>query len=132
MNRTSLRFRQFAATLFLLGFVSMLHFLTGTLDPTLHAWHIFFRKLYFLPIFTAAIWFGIFGGLVTACGAVAVYSLHVWLNWPQAPMEQMNQVGEMASFLLLGAASGALASLEHRTRDRAQKEKVRVTVAALS
>jgi putative nucleotidyltransferase with HDIG domain len=126
------RWGKIGVILLLLGLVSALHFSTATTDPALHAWHLFFRKLYFLPIVVAAVWFGLGGALLAATLAVAVYALHVQLNWPQAPMEQMNQFGEMLSFGLLAAVAGALASLERRNRELAQREKIRTVVAALT
>ncbi len=50
--------------LVLLVAVSLFHFLTGTLDHDLHVWHLFFRKLFFVPIIAAAVWFGLSGALL--------------------------------------------------------------------
>lgn len=134
-HRYLIHFRKYTRVglvLLMLVMVSLLHFLTGTLDHDLHAWHLFFRKLFFIPIIAAAVWFGLSGALLTALGAIFIFSLHVWLDWLPIPMERMDQLGEMVSFLVLAAAAGVLASLEQRTRERAQKNKVRAVVAALS
>jgi HD-GYP domain-containing protein (c-di-GMP phosphodiesterase class II) len=119
--------------------VSVLHFLTRTGDPALHAWHIFFRKLYFLPIVAGALWFGLRGALTTAVTAIGFYALHLLFDWPRFHLERMNQVGEMASFLVFAAVAGALVELEHRTKARAEamrrnaeRKKIATVVASLS
>ncbi len=119
--------------------VSTLHFSTRTDGATVHAWHIFFRKLYFIPIVASAVWFGISGAFITAFTAISVYSIHMWLNWPSAHMERMNQIGEMGSFLILAAVSGVLVTLENRYREKAdriqreaEREKIGTAVAALT
>lgn len=119
--------------------VSVLHFLTRTGDPALHAWHIFFRKLYFLPIVAGALWFGLRGALTTAVTAIGFYALHLLFDWPRFHLERMNQVGEMASFLVFAAVAGALVELERRTKARAEairrnaeRKRIATAVASLS
>ncbi len=119
--------------------VSVLHFATRTSDPFLHAWHIFFRKLYFIPIVAGAVWFGLRGALITAVSAIGVYALHLLFDWPRFHMERMNQVGEMASFLVLAGVAGTLVKLERRAeakaeriRRQAEREKIATVVASLS
>lgn len=132
MHVTSTRPSKVLLILLLLVLVSSLHFFTGTLDPDLHAWHLFFRKLYFIPIIAAAAWFSLRGACLTGLAAIAVYAIHVKLNWPQDPMEQMDQLGEMASFAVLAVVSGKLVSMERKVREQAQREKIRTVVAALT
>ncbi len=122
-----------------LAVVSTLHFATKTDGPGMHVLHIFFRKLYFIPIVAGAVWFGVYGAFITALAAIAVYSMHLLLNWPSAQMERMNQIGEMGSFLVLAAVSGVLVTLENHYRERAdriqreaEREKIGAAVAALT
>ncbi len=119
--------------------VSVLHFVTRTGDPALHAWHIFFRKLYFLPIVAGAVWFGLRGALTTAVGASGFYALHLLFDWPRFHMERMNQVGEMASFLVFATVAGTLVELERRAKARAEairrdaeRKRIATAVASLS
>ncbi len=135
----SLRHKRTFILFLVLTVISALHFGTTTQGPGAHQWHIFFRKLYFLPIVAGAVWFGISGAFLTAFASITVYALHVLLNWPQAPMERMNQIGEMGSFLVLATVSGVLVSLERRARERAdrikreaEREKIGTAVAALT
>lgn len=119
--------------------VSALHFVTRTNDPVLHAWHISFRKLYFLPIVAAAVWFGFRGAILTALAASGSYALYLMFNWSGLHLERMNQVGEMASFLVFAGVAGTLVKLERRAEARAErirrnaeKEKIATVVASLS
>ncbi len=134
-----LRFQRLLTIFLGLAIVSTLHFVTRTDLAGLHVWHIFFRKLYFIPIVAGAVWFGLYGAFITAFTAIAVYSMHMLLNWPSADMERMNQIGEMGSFLILAAVSGVLVTLENRYRERAdriqrqaEREKIGASVAALT
>lgn len=132
--------RQKLLVIFLgLVLVTALHFATQTDDPLLHAWHIFFRKLYFIPIVAGAVWFGMRGAVLTALSAVGVYALHLVFDWPRFHLERMNQLGEMASFLVFAGVAGTLVKLERRAeakteqiRRHAEREKVATVVASLS
>lgn len=132
--------RQKLLVIFLgLVLVTALHFATQTDDPLLHAWHIFFRKLYFIPIVAGAVWFGIRGAALTALSAVGVYALHLVFDWPRFHLERMNQLGEMASFLVFAGVAGTLVKLERRAeakadqiRRNADREKIATVVASLS
>lgn len=119
--------------------VSVLHFLTRTGDPALHVWHIFFRKLYFLPIVAGAVWFGFRGALTSAAFAIGFYALHLLFDWPRFHLERMNQVGEMASFVVFAAVAGTLVELERRAKARAEairrdaeRDRIATAVASLS
>jgi putative nucleotidyltransferase with HDIG domain len=119
--------------------VSVLHFATRTSDPQLHAWHIFFRKLFFIPILAGAVWFGLRGAVFTAFAVIGFYTLHLLFDWPRFHMERMNQVGEMASFLAFSVVAGMLVNLERRAeakaeqlRRRAERDKISTVVASLS
>jgi len=116
--------------------VSLLHFTTST---SVHGWHVFFRKLYFLPIVMAAIWFGLRGALLTAAATIAIYAVHLRLNWANAPMERMDQCGEMGSFVMLAMVTGVLMTLERREKERAdrieetaRRKRIGTAVAALT
>jgi len=103
--------------------VGTLHFVTRTGDPALHAWHIFFRKLFFIPLLAGAVWYCLRGALLTAVGVIGVYVLHLVYDWPRLHWERMNQVGEIVSFVLFAIVAGTLMRLEQRTRERAELQR---------
>ena len=119
--------------------VSGLMFATRTTDPVLHSWHIFFRKLYFIPILAGAVWFGLRGAITTAVVVIGFYFLHMLADWPQGNLERMEQIGEMGGFLIFSGVAGVLVRLERRAeadaeqiRKHSEREKISSVVASLS
>jgi putative nucleotidyltransferase with HDIG domain len=88
--------------------ISFLHFLIPTEPHFYHKIHIVLRKLYFLPPVMAAAWFGLRGAAFTTLAISAIFSLHAFLDWPGNYVEQANQIGELASFWVVGLVSGWL------------------------
>jgi putative nucleotidyltransferase with HDIG domain len=116
--------------------VSVLHFMTAT---SAHGWHVLFRKLYFVPIVMAAIWFGLRGALLTAAVTITIYAVHMRLNWAGVPLEWMDQLGEMGSFAVLAVVAGVLVQLEEEEKERnarieetARRKRIGSAVAALT
>lgn len=94
--------------LFLIVVVTFFHFLIPTEPHTYHVVHIVLRKLYFLPPVVAAAWFGL-RGAVYANGIISIaFVIHTVLDWPGNYMEQANQLGELASFWVVGLVPGWL------------------------
>jgi len=129
------------ALLILFGIVviSGIIFATRTDDPMIHAWHIFFRKLYFIPILAGAVWFGLRGSILTAVVVTGFYMLHLFFDWPRFQLERLEQIGEMASYLVFSGIAGLLVNFERRAeakaqqiRRQAQRTKVATVVASLS
>ncbi|MCK9418626.1 MAG: HD domain-containing protein [Nitrospirae bacterium] len=87
---------------------AIIHFVIPTDRHDLHMVHIVLRKLYFLPPVMAAAWFGFRGSLYTTLAVSSLFSLHAFLDWPGNYMEQANQVGELASFWVVGLIAGRL------------------------
>ena len=88
--------------------VSLFHFIVPTEPHTFHKVHIILRKLYFLPPVMAAAWFGLRGSAPTTLVISIIFSFHAFLDWPGDYVEQANQVGELASFWVVGLVSGWL------------------------
>jgi len=97
-----------AVLVFSIVLVSLLHFLIPTEPHSLHKVHIVLRKLYFLPPVMAAAWFGLRGSLFTILAISALFTSHAIFDWPGNYMEQANQMGELASFWVVGLVSGYL------------------------
>lgn len=93
--------------------VSLFHFIVPTEPHTFHKVHIILRKLYFLPPVMAAAWFGLRGAAPTTLVISIIFSLHAFLDWPGDYVEQANQVGELASFWVVGLVSGWLFDRQH-------------------
>ncbi|SNB45385.1 HD-GYP domain-containing protein [Geobacter sp. DSM 9736] len=88
--------------------ISGLHFLVPTEPHWNHQVHIVLRKLYFLPPVMAGAWFGLRGAFVVTSAVSILFTIHAFLDWPQNYMEQANQLGELASFWVVGLVPGYL------------------------
>lgn len=105
--------------------LTALHFAVGTHSHSLHVIHVVLGGLYLLPIITAAVWFGLEGGLVLAGTVSLAYVVHIRWSWPNQPMENANQVAMIGVYLLVGGVSGVLVSLRDRERRQRQEAEQR-------
>lgn len=114
--------------------VAFFHFAVPTVAHSSHVLHIVLRKLYFLPPVMAGAWFGLRGALaVTACVSI-FFTIHVFLDWPGNYMEQANQLGELASFWVVGLIPGYLFDRQKRLLmdlAHANEETILALVSAL-
>jgi len=94
--------------------VTMGHWWTPRGDEYFRAIHVVLRKLYFLPVVIAAIWFNLRGGIFTAALITFLYSLHVILQWGGKTFENINQLGEIGSIWIFAMVSGRLVQSEKR------------------
>ena len=118
----------------LTGVIALFHYAVPTDQHALHMIHIGLRKLYFLPPVIAAVWFGFRGSIYTTLGVTALLSLHAFLDWPGNYMEQANQMGELASFWVVGLIAGSLFDRERsllRDLAKANEETLVGLVSAL-
>ncbi|MHC1698909.1 MAG: HD-GYP domain-containing protein [Geobacteraceae bacterium] len=88
--------------------VGFFHFLIPTESHTAHKAHIILRKLYYLPPVMAGAWFGLRGAFPVTLAVSVLFSIHAVLDWPGNYMEQANQMGELASFWVIGLVPGYL------------------------
>jgi len=116
-ERTERRYRLFTLVAMVLA-VSLLHYGTHTDRPLLHD---VYRRLYYLPVGLAAVWFGLRGGVAVAVAVAAVYVPHIALQWGWQRREVVNQVLEVAVFFLFAGVTGYFADLESKYRRRWQQ-----------
>ena len=100
--------RKIAVLVLITVSTAIIHFVIPTNRHDLHMVHIVLRKLYFLPPVMAAVWFGFRGSLYTTLAVSSLFTLHAFYDWPGNYMEQANQVGELASFWVVGLIAGRL------------------------
>ena len=97
--------------------ISVLHYVTS-----LHSivWHELFKRLYYVPIVSAAVTAGVRGGLATSVFSTVLYVPHVALQWHAWPALESEQYGEVLMFNIVALVTGALADRLHRQRQRYQ------------
>jgi len=118
----------------LVTLIGSLHYIIPTEPQTYHIIHIILRKLYYLPPVMAAAWFGLRGAFPTTMAVTILFSLHAFLDWPGNYMEQANQVGELASFWVVGLVPGYLFDRQRsllQSLARANEETMLGLVSAL-
>jgi signal transduction histidine kinase len=98
--------------------VSMLHYGTQTTRPLLHD---VYRRLYYIPVGLAAVWFGIRGGMLISAAVALIYVPHIVLHWNDMGRELMNRVMEVGLFFVFAGITGYFADRERRYRRRWQE-----------
>lgn len=99
--------------------VTALHFLTPV-DQVL--WHEIYQRLYYIPIISAALLFGLRGGLAASIFTTVVYSPHIYLHWQHGHFDySINQYAEIVIFNLVGGIMGALGDRLKKARERAER-----------
>ena len=68
--------------------ISIAHYST---DTHLHLYHAVYRRLYYLPIFAAALWFGLKGGLAASVTVSLLYAPHILLQWKILPSMELEK-----------------------------------------
>lgn len=92
-------------------FVSFAHYHTSL---HLHRLHAIYDRLYYLPIFAAAVWFGLKGGLGASLGSSALYAPHILFQWRLLPAQAPERYLEILLFHLVGGLTGLLAEKAKR------------------
>ena len=110
--------RQIATVVLLVLAVSVLHYATVTSIPLLHD---VYRRLYYIPVGLAAVWFGVRGGVVASVAVAALYAPHILLHWQHVGREIANQFMEVAQYFAFSALIGHFASRERRYRLRSEE-----------
>jgi signal transduction histidine kinase len=98
--------------------VSVLHYGTVTTIPLLHD---FYRRLYYIPVGLAAVWFGVRGGLLASAAVAVLYTPHILLGWHHVSRELANQFMEIAVYFAFSALIGHFAGRERRYRLRSEE-----------
>jgi signal transduction histidine kinase len=98
--------------------VSFLHYGTQTSLPLLHD---FYRRLYYIPVGLAAVWFGVRGGLRTSLLVAALYLPHIIIDWHHMERELANQFMEIALYFAFSGLIGHFADQERRFRQHLEE-----------
>lgn len=110
--------RQIITVFLLVSAVSVLHYNTVTSLPLLHD---VYRRLYYLPVGLAAVWFGVRGGVVASAAVAVLYAPHILLHWQHMGREIANQFMEIAQYFAFSGLIGHFAGQERRYRLRSEE-----------
>lgn len=98
--------------------ISLAHYSTDTQH---HLYHDVYRRLYYLPIFMGALWFGLKGGLGASLLCSVLYAPHVLFQWKDLPSLELEKYLEIVLFNIVGAVTGLLAGWLNRQRNLYRK-----------
>ncbi|MDQ3134147.1 MAG: ATP-binding protein, partial [Acidobacteriota bacterium] len=99
--------------------VTALHFATPLDRITLHE---IYQRIYYIPILTAAVLFGLRGGLGAALFASLVYLPHISMHWHNHNSDYaLNQYAEIVIFNLVGVVTGIVGDSSRRARGRSER-----------
>lgn len=102
----------------LIAAISWLHYST-----TIHAdhYHDIYRRLYYLPIVLAGLWFRLRGGIGVALLVSLIYIPHILLQWGQQGNLPLEQYLELVLYNVIGTLTGYLAQKEWLQKVRYQE-----------
>ncbi len=103
--------------------VTVLHYLTSTLHAPFHD---IYRRLYYLPIVLAGVWFGLRGGLLAAATVSLLYLPH--MLWQLVPThgDLLEQILELVLYHVVGGVTGLLSQRERRQQGLYQRAAERL------
>jgi two-component system, NtrC family, sensor histidine kinase HydH len=102
--------------------ITIAHFVTPVDVFILHN---VFQRLYYVPIFAAAYWFGLPGAMAASIVSAASYLPHIVFDW--GPVRNAHdeylqaQYAELIMFQVVAFVAGQLARSEHRLRETQQR-----------
>lgn len=85
--------------------ISSLHYITNI---ALDYRHIVLRDLYFFPIFLAAFWFGLKGGVITSLSATVLYLPFTIIYWSHFATNDLDRILQMLLFNVVAVVIGLL------------------------
>ncbi len=100
-------------------FVLMVFHWTTSMDTYWqHAVHVLLRKLFYVPIILAAIWFDFFGIIATCAAITITYFPFIFIAWQGNVNENIDQLTELVVIWIGGILLGFLANHERKQQAR--------------
>lgn len=108
------RWKQIITLCLLIVIVGFSHATTPVLSSShfVHTLHVILRKLFLVPILLGAIWFEMRGAIIVAAIVSVVYLPHIFVQWAGYTSENVNQVGEIATYWVTALVAGVFVKIE--------------------
>ncbi len=105
--------------------ITLLHYASPAAYPWIHD---VARRLYYLPIISAAFFAGVRGGMALALGVIVIYLPHAFAHWSYSdPGSSIEKILEMALYVVVGVVTGLVVDRERKERLRQQGLAARLT-----
>lgn len=105
---------------FSLLLITYLHYST---IPEIHALHGIYAALYYIPIFLAALIFGLKGAILACLFAIAVYLPYIFMTWTDTPLFLAEKVMHIFLYVVAAALPGILIDRERKYREQSEKNR---------
>lgn len=126
-NRIPVLWRRHGTRLLILGglivLITLGHYTVAIQESHYHE---VFRRLYYLPIILAGLWFQVRGGLVTAILVALIYAPHIVLQWGSHPDTQWEQSLEILLYNVIGLLAGTFARKDAKQRRELENNAARL------
>ena len=106
--------------------ISAIHFATNTSLLWIHE---VLKRLYYVPIVVAALYYGSRGAAATALLASGLYLPHTLISWDSWTTFAVSSYGELVTFNVVGIVTGVLAERLRAERNRLQTSNVALSAA---
>lgn len=101
-------------------FITYLHYSTV---PEIHALHDIYREFYYVPLFLAALVFGLRGAALTYALVLALYIPYIFISWTGNFTSEANKFLHLLLQGLLAFSAGVLIDRDRMSREQLQKER---------
>lgn len=89
--------------------------------------HIFYRRLYYIPIILSAFKYRLKGGLLTSFIISILYAPHLMFNFNGFNIASINQYFEIILFLSIGLITGRLVEADYKKQQQLESKIIEIT-----
>lgn len=124
LNRKIIKDKYFWLISFLTLSITFLHY-----SNLMSEWemHIFYRKLYYLPIILSSFRYRLKGGLISSIIISILYAPHISIFGSGLSITLLNQYLEMILFLAIGYITGKLVETDYKKQETLEKKIIEIT-----
>ena len=124
LNKKIIKDKYFWFISFLTLFITFLHY-----SNLMSEWeiHIFYRKLYYLPIILAAFRYRLKGGLISSIIISILYAPHISIFGTGFSVTLLNQYLEIVLFLSIGYITGKLVEVDYEKQKILENKIIEIT-----
>ncbi|MGO1470818.1 MAG: two-component system sensor histidine kinase NtrB [Tissierella sp.] len=124
LNKKTIKDKYFWLISFLTLLITFLHY-----SNLMSEWelHIFYRKLYYLPIILSSFRYRLKGGLISSIIISILYAPHISIFGSGLSITLLNQYLEMVLFLTIGYITGKLVETDYEKQKKLENKIIEIT-----
>lgn len=124
INKKIFKDRYFWIILLSILIITILHY-----SNLMSEWeiHLFYRKLYYIPIILSSFKYRLKGGLISSIIISALYAPHLLMFGAEVSITMINQYLEIALYLAIGFITGRLVELDYRKQKLFENKVIEIT-----